>query len=64
MCGQRESLERKVYEQDMQLELNLDDLETTVQVSPCSAALSTDMCMQGVANYSSRAWCVVLSLQT
>ena len=64
VCGQRESLERKVYEQDMQLELNLDDLETIVQVSPCLAALSSDVCMQGFANYSQRASCVVFSLQT
>ena len=33
VCGQREALERRVYEQDVQLELNLDELETAVQVS-------------------------------
>ena len=33
VCGQRETLERRVYEQDVQLELNLDELETAVQVS-------------------------------
>lgn len=32
VCGQREALERRVYEQDVQLELSLDELETTVQV--------------------------------
>ncbi|KAL3162304.1 hypothetical protein ABBQ32_009992 [Trebouxia sp. C0010 RCD-2024] len=31
VCGQREALERRVYEQDVQLELSLDELETTVQ---------------------------------
>lgn len=31
VCGQRETLERRVYEQDVQLELNLDELETAVQ---------------------------------
>lgn len=34
VCGQREALERRVYEQDVQLELSLDELETTVQVMP------------------------------
>ena len=33
VCGQREALERRVYEQDVQLELSLDELETSVQVS-------------------------------
>ena len=33
VCGQREALERRVYEMDVQLELNLDELETTVQVT-------------------------------
>jgi hypothetical protein len=33
VCGQREALERRVYEQDVQLELSLDELETAVQVS-------------------------------
>lgn len=45
VCGQRESLERKVYEQDMQLELHLDELETTIQVSTrqtCNAAQSSN----------------------
>ena len=32
VCGQREALERRVYEQDVQLELSLDELETAVQV--------------------------------
>ena len=32
VCGQREALERRVYEQDVQLELSLDELETSVQV--------------------------------
>lgn len=32
VCGQREALERRVYEQDVQLKLSLDELETTVQV--------------------------------
>ncbi|DBA77729.1 hypothetical protein WJX79_003286 [Trebouxia sp. C0005] len=31
VCGQREALERRVYEQDVQLELSLDELETAVQ---------------------------------
>jgi hypothetical protein len=36
VCGQREALERRVYEQDVQLELSLDELETAVQVSAAS----------------------------
>lgn len=37
VCGQREALERRVYEQDMQLELNLDELESAVQVRPLAS---------------------------
>ncbi len=37
VCGQREALERRVYEQDVQLELSLDELETAVQVSTAPA---------------------------
>ena len=39
VCGQREALERKVYEQDVQMELSLDDLESTVQVTSQNQAL-------------------------
>ena len=33
VCGQREALERRVYEQDMQLEGHLDEPERAVQVT-------------------------------
>lgn len=42
VCGQREALERRVYEQDVQLELSLDELETAVQVSTAPTRAPTE----------------------
>lgn len=47
VCGQREALERRVYEQDVQLELSLDELETSVQVLQLMHGACMVQCMIG-----------------